>query len=142
MRLHHAARRLCGVAAASATARCGGPVGIGVSGTRIDITGAVTTGSCGTTPPALRSGGHVAMYRRYMTARDVWYKAQPRGSQSYRKAMGLYTARPWAFIPQGHGPCAKIRQRGLSMPGAGITSKWGSNAAWRTVREGKGRGKR
>jgi hypothetical protein len=43
--------------------------------------------------PALRYDDPRAIYQRYITARDTWYKAQPRGSiktnQQYRKAMGL-----------------------------------------------------
>jgi hypothetical protein len=43
---------------------------------------------------ALRYNDPQAIYQRYVTAREAWYKAQPRGSsiktnQQYRKAMGL-----------------------------------------------------
>lgn len=43
--------------------------------------------------PILRYDNPRAIYQRYTTAREAWYKAQPRGSiktnQQYRKAMGL-----------------------------------------------------
>ncbi|KAJ0127662.1 Copper amine oxidase 1, partial [Fusarium oxysporum f. sp. albedinis] len=56
-------------------------------------TSPVASSSTASVAPTLRYDDPQAIYRRYVAARDAWYKAQPRGSvktnQQYRRALGL-----------------------------------------------------
>jgi hypothetical protein len=69
-------------------------VHIGAGTTTADTTAAGQTVAAKTREvPELRHDDPRAIYQRYVTVREAWYKAQPRGSfktnQQYRKAMGL-----------------------------------------------------
>ena len=62
--------------------------------------------------PALRYDDPQAIYQRYIAARDIWYKAQPRGSiktnQQYRKALGL----PLRYSKADYQWCLDWKQMG------------------------------
>jgi hypothetical protein len=62
--------------------------------------------------PTLRYDDPQAIYRRYVAARDAWYKAQPRGSvktnQQYRRALGL----PLRYDKASYQWCLDWKQMG------------------------------
>jgi hypothetical protein len=74
--------------------------------------------------PALRYDDPRAIYRRYVAARDAWYKAQPRGSirtnQQYRKSSGL----PLRYDKASYAWCLDWKQMGRHCRTEGGPREW------------------
>jgi hypothetical protein len=75
-------------------------------------TSPVASSSTASVAPTLRYDDPQAIYRRYVAARDAWYKAQPRGSvktnQQYRRALGL----PLRYDKASYQWCLDWKQMG------------------------------
>jgi hypothetical protein len=75
-------------------------------------TSPVASSSTASVAPTLRYDDPQAIYRRYIAARDDWYKAQPRGSvktnQQYRRALGL----PLRYDKASYQWCLDWKQMG------------------------------
>lgn len=84
---------------------------VDIGGTGREVPAASSSGQAGAAP-ALRYDDSQVIYQRYVTARDDWYKAQPRGSlktnQQYRKALGL----PLRYDKASYQWCLDWKQMG------------------------------
>jgi hypothetical protein len=114
-----------GEALGTPSSRSSGQAGPGRDGTScivVSIEPAASLTEVGTAPaassptasaaPILRYDDPQAIYRRYVAARDAWYKTQPRGSvktnQQYRRALGL----PLRYDKASYQWCLDWKQMG------------------------------